>query len=201
MAENIPINMESNQIRMIPVGKGLTKDHRHGGGSEDGRKIPDRNIDLIYSEQWIAPSMFETSNANVAFTLSSAFAALVYTDAVTGVATANILPPKYKKQISRIRIVYHNLTVSGNVRLGFTFTRGRIGKAIATSSLALAEYASYATINQMATIEIPQSAYSPLHILAEDDVLALEIERDGGNALDTYNNDFEILGLIVDYLQ
>ncbi len=174
--------------------------HRHGGGSEDGDKVLARYVQDIEKWQYIPPAEFDTTDANVALEQNTDFETVVFASYTDATSIVNIWMPTYKKSLSKIRIIYEDLSaVSSTIRLSFVTRRARIGRPTVTDSLAEASYASVGVINNTQAIEIPRAAWNGLQQLNEHDIIGLTIARHAAGQTDDYGADFRILGLIVEF--
>lgn len=177
----------------------LSDRHRHTGAASDGGRINLR--DIIDAERFlfIPATDFEETDANVAIAQLSSFAALVFTDGVTGVSCTTFMLPQTKKSIAGMQIVYYNQAASTNLYLSFNIERARESITDPTDSLASATYATGATVNTLDTIEIPKTVWDGLLQLNPFDVIGLKITRTAGNVADTYNADWKVFGLLVEF--
>lgn len=178
----------------------MVENHNHSGGSGDGPKIEATNIARLSHSVFFPAGLFEEANANVTLQNHFSYAAAVFADAATGIGSITFAIPEYKvKGISRIRIIFYNDNDASNLYLKFDFSRGRVGEALATDSLNYAAYASGSPTNGIGSIEIPTTAYNGLPPIAPGDFIGLKLDRAGGSASDTYNNDWAVLGLLVEF--
>lgn len=177
----------------------LSVNHRHGGGAGDGNRIPARNIVDVNKYTFIPATDFETSDANFAVSTQNGYTAGVFTDGATAATSCTFMIPAYKRSISEIKFYYYNDTSSADVRLKFDVSRGREGVADATDTLAYDQYTTTSTTSQIEIIKVPRGAWDGLGDLQEFDLIGFTITREGGSASDTYNADFDLLGLLINF--
>lgn len=187
---------EEDTFRRSP----LSSNHRHGGGAQDGNPIPARNIERIYQYRFIPATEFDITDANISLKQFNEFEVLEFADAVSSVTTVNIWLPTFRKVIKSLKLIYWDRSASSlNIRLAFAARRGRVGSTPVTDSLAEASYATVGTAGDIQEIEIPKDAWDDLSPTQWHDIIGLEITRNAAAATDTYNNDLEVLGLLVEF--
>jgi len=177
----------------------LNPRHTHSGGARDGTRIPDKYIREIYKFQFINAVDFETTNANVAIANVNGFTSVVFTDGVSAIARCDIVVPAHKRGFGRISILFFNQNANSDIRLSFDTNLARINQTPVNDGTAFAQFDTGGATGDVNVIDVPRAAYDDLGLIGVNNVFSLEINRDGANVLDTYNNDLEIIGLLLQF--
>jgi len=177
----------------------IPDNHNHDGTPLGGKKISVRNLTDYERYLFIPAIEFEETDANAAIAQLSNHAVMVFTDAATGVSTLSFMVPSTKRSISKIQVVYFNQNNNSNLYLTFATERAREGVANVTDASTIAAYATGATDNVLDYIDVPKSAYDGLLQLNPFDIIGFKITRTAGDAADTYNADWKVYGLLVEF--
>ena len=121
-------------------------------------------------------------------------------DAATENVTASAKVPLGTTSISSVVVIAVNGVSSSVVRLTFTTVRidtDAAGTAFSTDLGGVeTSYTSAAVTTGTFRITVPAADYGALTGIDVDDVISLDIERAGASASDTWNTEFEIIGVL-----
>lgn len=177
----------------------LPDSHNHDGSSKGGKRI---NVyDLVDYEKFLFlnPQAWTEISSNINPTVVGNQGVLTFSDGFSTVAVCTFMMPATKKAIAKMDLLLWNQTSNGVLRLAFGFDKTRAGQPVVTDALAEASYTTSATINVMQKISIPRTAWDGLLQLNPFDILGFKLTRSGSNALDTYNSNMSIFGLLIEF--
>lgn len=177
-----------------------------------GSGTPDATTFLRGDQTWATPasgggSVFVPAGAfipgtNCTLTASGSTAwvgVAQFADGAQGRALVNVQVPSGATSISSIKIWYQDSTASAlNLYLEFetaAFNTDTLGSAVSSDTNGgVAAYASQGTAGVIASVTVPSGAYNA-HSVDAGDIVTMRINREGGNANDTYGTTWDVLGV------
>jgi len=124
-----------------------------------------------------------------------------FADGATGRATISVKVPKGCNGITSIEVIYQN-TVASTLQLYLEYEMASLNLDSLPSAVnsdtgaGAAQYASDSTSGNIAKVTVPSSSYNGLTNVDADDLITIRINREGGNANDTYNTAWEVIGVV-----
>lgn len=125
-------------------------------------------------------------------------------DAATRAMTFPCLVPGGAQDISSIVVLYFN-DVAGTKDLYLKFRVSSIDvdgvpvAAVQDATDTATAYATGGTQNRWETITVPAAAYNGITGLTNGDIITVYVERQGADALDTYNSGWQVGGIIITF--
>lgn len=121
-----------------------------------------------------------------------------FVDGVTDGAFWSVKVPEGATSISSIEILYHDLVAGGDIRTFIGVTRRRFDGSADQTDSETATYTTGATANLNQKLTLNAAMYDGITVQA-DDVLGIEVDRIGGDALDTYGANFDLIGIMFNF--
>lgn len=124
-----------------------------------------------------------------------------FIDTNSGKATLSVKVPKSCSGITSIEVIYQN-EVASTLQLYLEYETASLNldslpsAVVSDTNGGLAQYASDSTIGNIAKVTVPAAAYNGLTNVDADDLITMRINREGGNANDTYGANWAVIGVV-----
>lgn len=150
---------------------------------------------------FVSPGEFSPTT-NTSLTTGLTLPLLSFADGVTGDALCSIRFPATAKSISSIKVLYTR-EVSANLRLrfnsGYIDRSGLPYTTTEDASDTTTTYTSTGSDNKIDSFTVPAGAYSTTGSGEEGDIFSFAIIREGGEAADTYNQAWNVVGVEITF--
>lgn len=124
-----------------------------------------------------------------------------FADGAQGRATISAKVPKSCSGITSIEVIYQN-AVASTLQLYLEYETASLNldslpsAVVSDTNGGVAQYASDSTSGNIAKVTVPSAAYNGLTNVDADDLITMRINREGGNANDTYGTTWDVIGVV-----